>query len=116
MYHPQSWRTNPAFQKELNKKIISEATVVTVTTEELYQLGKQFNPNTHIVSNALTHKINKDYRKKGYISEAKIAVNNFAFSLLSQITISLKLKNKTVDAIARMNTINAAILLEVPTP
>jgi len=67
MYHPHSWRTNPAFQKELNKKIVSEATVVTVTTEELYELGKQFNPNTYIVPNALPNKITNDHRKKNKV-------------------------------------------------
>ena len=39
LYHPHTWRTNPTFQIDLNKKIIEEADAVTVSTRSLFELA-----------------------------------------------------------------------------
>lgn len=58
LYHPHTWRTNPNFQIDLNKKLLSEADAVTVTTMSLFELASKYNDNVFIVSNALQNKIN----------------------------------------------------------
>jgi hypothetical protein len=58
LYHPHTWRTNPNFQIDLNRQIVSEADVVTVTTMSLFNLASKYNNNVYIVVNALHNKIN----------------------------------------------------------
>ena len=64
LYHPHSWRTNPAFQKELNIKLVKEADAVSVTTNCLWMLANRYNDNSYLIPNALLNKITVDHRKK----------------------------------------------------
>lgn len=58
LYHPHTWRTNPIYQIDLNRQIITEADVVTVTTMSLFNLASKYNNSVYIVTNALQNKIN----------------------------------------------------------
>jgi hypothetical protein len=64
LYHPHSWRTNPAYQKELNIKLVKEADAVSVTTDCLWMLANRYNDNSYLIPNALPNKIQNEWREK----------------------------------------------------